>query len=202
MQSRVCHMTWQFSCISICSRRRVQNLPLFVPGEHGKPFKWLNYLWWRHANNSMSSYCEGKGRERPRWTLWRAALLAPQEGRTCWPHLSAPRRAAQSWGELPRAEGSRLLPQALQDSSAGTPLHFRPPRKSTEASIGIASEPNFFPSLFHSAPYPSLAWSAGHSPLNFLQVNIWLRVCCPGILTWALTSLTPSHIILRISPVR
>ena len=112
------------------------------------------------------------------------------------------RGAAQSWGEPPRAEGSRLLPQALQDSSAGTPLHFRPLRRSTEASIRISSEPNFFPSLFHSAPYPSLAWSAGHSPLNFLQVNIWLRVCCPGILTLALTSLTPSRIILRISPVR
>ena len=170
----------------------------------------------------MSSYCEGKGRERPGWTLCWAAPLAPQEGRTRWPRLSAPRRAAQSWGELPRAEGtcpelrgaaqswgeppraegSRLLPQALQDSSAGTRLHFRPLRRSTEASIRISSEPNFFPSLFHSAPYPSLAWSAGHSPLNFLQVNIWLRVCCPGILTWALTSLTPSRIIRRISPVR
>lgn len=91
--------------------------------------------------------------------------------------------SCQSWGEPPRAEGSRLLPQALQDSSAGTLLRFRPLRTSTEASIGIASEPSFLPFPFHSAPYPSLAWSAGHSPLHFLQVNIWLRVCCPGILT-------------------
>lgn len=74
------------------------------------------------------------------------------------------RGATQSWGEPPRAEGSRLLPQALQDSSAGTLLRFRPLRTSTEASIGIASEPSFLPFPFHSAPYPSLAWTGQVTP--------------------------------------
>lgn len=130
----------------------------------------------RERANSPGGRCAGPSR----WPLRKEGHVG-LGGRPLW--------------ELPRAEESRLL-------SAGPLLHFRPPRRSREASTAIASEPSFFPSLFHSAAYPSLAWSAGYSPLNLPWVNIWLRVCCPGILTWALTSLLPSCIILRISPIR
>ena len=112
MQSRVCHMTWQFSCISICSKRRVQNLPLFVPGEHGKPFKWLNYLWWRCATQQHVFLLRGKGQGTAQMDTVVGPPAGPSGGKDMLASPVGPsegcpelRGAAQSWGEPPAPSG-------------------------------------------------------------------------------------------------
>lgn len=70
--------------------------------------------------------------------------------------------SCQSWGEPPRAEGVACSLRPCRTALQG---HFsktsQASRRRQQGSIGIASEPSFLPFPFHSAPYPSLAWSAG-----------------------------------------
>lgn len=103
---------------------------------------------------------------------------------------------SESCPELRRAACSlrpcRTAPQGHFSTKGLREGQQRPPQR-------LHQSPASFP-LSNSAPYPSPAWSAGYSPLNFPWGNIWLRVCCPGILTSL--QFIPLCIILRINPVR
>lgn len=166
-------------------------------------------------HNSMYFLLRGKGQGTAGWTLRRATagpsgwkdMLASAVGASegC-PELRHRAEGAAELKGAARAEGaaqswgSRLLLRPCRAQLCRDTSPFRPLRTSTEASIETIRAQ--LPSLsLPQCSYPSLAWSAGHSPLHFLQVNIWLRVCCPGSCPrpW----LHPlCRLILRISPVR